>query len=260
MPLIRLALLLLLTAGRAPAEKPAVRVVSLAPSLTQTLHHLGAEECLAGVTAFCRARAEVPRVAGGVLADPEAVLGLSPDLVLCTAMTPTAARHQMAKLGLRVEVIETPTLASISAATQRVAELVGVAAEVKEFPRAAADGPSVALLFGADTGYSAGCGSHAHEILEAAGLRNVAAEASGPWPQLGEEFLLSKDPEILIIADYGGGKSEEILAKLQAHPVRRHLRAVQNGKVVVFPAGVLSVPGPDALGAGPRMRAAIDAL
>lgn len=260
MPSTRTALLLLLVAGQAPAETPAARVVSLAPSLTQVLHHLGAEECLAGVTAFCQAGEEVPRVPGGVLAEPEAVLQLAPDLVLCTAMTPAAARAQMAGLGLRVEVIETPTLASVSAATTRVAELVGLAAEARDFPRSPADGPSVALLFGAETGYSAGCGSHAHEILEAAGLRNVAADASGPWPQLGEEFLLSRDPEVLIIADYGGGDRGEILERLRAHPVRSRLRAVRDGKVVVFPAGVLSIPGPDALEAGPRLRAAIDAL
>ncbi|MEY3481643.1 MAG: Vitamin B12-binding protein, partial [Verrucomicrobiota bacterium] len=106
--------------------------------------------------------------------------------------------------------------------------------------------------------YSAGCGSHAHEILEAAGLRNIATEASGPWPQLGEEFLLEKDPDVLIIADYGGTRREEIVAKLRAHPVRKHLRAVRDGKVIVFPAAAFTVPGPDALAAAPKLRAAVD--
>jgi len=50
-----------------------------------------------------------------------------------------------------------------------------------------------------------------------------------------------------------------VLAKLRAHRVRKHLRAVREGKVVVFPAGVLSVPGPDALAAAPKLRAAIEA-
>ena len=254
----RLTLLLLVLACHSWAEDPARRVVSLAPSITQTVLHLGAQDRLVGVTSFCNANEEIARVPGGILAEPEAVLGLAPDLVLCTTMTPTATRQQMEKLGLRVEVIETPSLESIAAGTQRIAGLIGVAAKADAIPQVPADGPSVALLFGAETGYSAGCGSHAHEILEAAGLRTIAAEASGPWPQLGEEFLLEKDPEVLIIADYGGEKREDVLAKLRSHRVRKHLRAVREGKVVVFPAGVFSVPGPDALAAAPKLRAAID--
>lgn len=251
--LLLLALTCSLQAGDGPA-----RVVSLAPSITQTLRRLGAGDRLVAVTAFCDAPRNIPRVAGGIQADPEAVLALAPDLVLCTGMTPAGTRQQLADLGLRVEVIDTPTLESIRTATKRVAELLGVSADpADETPPHPHDGPTAALLFGADTGYSAGCGSHAHEILEAAGLRNIAAEAAGPWPQLGEEFLLEKDPEVLVIADYGKGKHEEILATLRAHPVRKHLRAVQNGKVIVFPAADLTVPGPDALAAAPKLRAAV---
>lgn len=258
MPPLFSVLLLLFLVCHLRAEDPARRVVSLAPSITQTVRHVGAEDRLVAVTSFCDTDEKIARVQGGILAEPEAVLGLAPDLVLCTTMTPAATRKQMSDLGLRVEVIETPTLESVREATRRVAALVGAAAPAEEILRAPANGPSVALLFGAETGYSAGCGSHAHEILEAAGLRNIAADASGPWPQLGEEFLLHKDPKVLIIADYNDSKREEILAKLRAHPVRRHLRAVQSGEVIVFPAGAFSVPGPEALAAAPALRAAID--
>ena len=258
MPALFTVILLLFLACQSKAGAPAVRVVSLAPSITQTVKHLGAENRLVGVTGFCEASDNIVRLPGGILAEPEAVLGLAPDLVLCTAMTPAATRNQMSKLGLRVEVIETPSLESIRAAMERVAVLIGVSAPTNKISAAPADGPSVALLFGADTGYSAGCGSHAHEILEAAGLRNIAAEASGPWPQLGEEFLLAKDPDILVIAEYGGTKREEILATLRAHPVRGHLRAVQNGKVIVFPAAALTVPGPEALAAAPKLREEVE--
>lgn len=255
----RIALLLLLPyplwAGAVPA-----RIVSLAPSITQTVRCLGAEDRLVAVTPFCDAPDRIARVPGGIVAEPEAVLGFAPDLVLSTKMTPEATRQQMKKLGLEVQVVDASSLESIRSETKRIADLLGVAASADETIAPAADGPTVALLFGADTGYSAGCGSHAHEILEAAGLRNIAADASGPWPQLGEEFLLEKDPEVLIVADYGGSKREEILAALRAHPVRRHLRAVRDGKVIVFPATAFTIPGPEALGAATKLRSAIDML
>ena len=255
---LRIVILLLILPCPLWAGSTPSKIVSLAPSITQTVRHLGAEGRLVAVTPFCDAPASIARVTGGISADPEAVLAFAPDLVLCTTMTPAAARQQMKDLGLRVEVVDAPSLAAIRAADQHIATILGVAASAYEIPARPHDGPTVALLFGAETGYSAGCGSYAHEILEEAGLRNIAAEASGPWPQLGEEFLLEKDPHVLVIADYGGSSREEIVAKLRAHPVRRHLRAVRDGKVIVFPAAAFTVPGPDALAAGPKLRAAVD--
>lgn len=248
------ALLLVAGTGVATGAGAPLRVVSLAPSLTETVRHLGAGDRLVAVTAFCDAPENIARVPGGILADPEAVLGFAPDLVLCTTMTPADTRRQLADLGLRVEAIDAPSLPAIRAATARVAALLGLPAPEDKIAIRRSKGASVALLFGADTGYSAGCGSHAHEILEAAGLRNIAAEAAGPWPQLGEEFLLDKDPDILVIADYDGVKRGEVLATLRAHPVRKHLRAVQSGNVIVFPAAAFTVPGPGALAAAAKLR------
>ena len=242
------------------AAEPPARVISLAPNLTQMVLTAGATDRLLAVTPFCEAPESVPRLPGGIQPEPEDVLGLAPDLVLVTSMTPLATRQQLERLGLRVEVIDAATLQDIGRAAQRIAQLLGrnepsvPAAPAGELRR------SAALLFGVDTGYSAGCGTHAHEILEAAGLRNIAADAGGPWPQLSEEFLLAADPEVIIVADYGGLQRDAVLETLQRHPVRRHLQAVRSGRIVVFPAPVFSVPGPAALEAGAKLRAEVEKL
>ena len=111
----------------ASAGSPA-RVVSLAPSLTQTVRHLGATDRLVAVTPFCEASEGIVRVAGGIQPEAEAVLGLAPDLVLATSMTPAATRQQLARLGLRVEVINADSLGGIREAQQKLADLLGVAA------------------------------------------------------------------------------------------------------------------------------------
>jgi iron complex transport system substrate-binding protein len=242
------------------AAAPPERIVSLAPNLTQMVVALGGGGSLAAVTPFCEAPEDIARLPGGIQPEAEAVLGLAPDLVLATSMTPSATREQLGRLGLRVEVIDTESLEGIRAAQRKMAGLLGVTAP--RLPEAAkpAPGRSVALLFGADTGYSAGCGTHAHEILEAAGLRNIAAEAGGPWPQLGEEFLLAADPDVIIVADYGQTDREGVLQTLRTHPVRKHLAAVRSGRIVVFPAPVFSVPGPAALEAGAALRAEVEKL
>ena len=240
-----------------PLPEPPHRIVSLAPNLTEMVTTLGAADRLAAVTPFCKAPSTIPRLPGGMLADPEAILGFSPDLVLCSPMTPEGTRRQLASLGLHVEVIATPSLEAIRSETQRMAALLGVKAPPMEISHAAAPGPTAALLFGADTGYSAARGSHAHEILEGAGWRNVAADAASPWPQLGEEFLLEKDPEILVIADSGGSRREDIMAALRRHPLRSHLRAVRSGHVIILPAEAFTVPGPSVLETASKLRAAL---
>jgi ABC-type Fe3+-hydroxamate transport system substrate-binding protein len=244
------------TGSAAPPE----RVVSLAPNLTEMVVGLGAAESLAAVTPFCRAPKNIARLPGGIQPEAEAVLGLAPDLVLATSMTPVATREQLTRLGARVEVIDADSLDGIRQAQQKLASLLEVTAPTLPEAGKPAPGRPVALLFGADTGYSAGCGTHAHEILEAAGFRNIAAEAGGPWPQLGEEFLLAADPDVIVVADYGAADRESVLRTLRAHPVRRHLAAVRAGRVVIFPAAVFSVPGPDALAAGEKLRAEVEKL
>ncbi len=69
--------------GARPAAPPR-RVVVLAPSLTDIVLAMGLGDRLAGVTRLDDAPevANLPRVGGFLDPNPEAVLGLSPDLVL----------------------------------------------------------------------------------------------------------------------------------------------------------------------------------
>jgi len=248
----------LLTVLPAAAGAAPQRVVSLAPNLTEMVTALGGDDRLAAVTPFCQAPEGVVRLPGGMQPEAEAVLGLGPDLVLATPMTPAKTRRQLGELGLRVEVVETDSLAGIRTGLERVAALLGRPVPPQADFAPASRRRTAVLLFGAETGYSAGGGTHAHEILEAAGLHNLAAAAGGPWPQLGEEFLLAADPEIVVVADYGSSGREDILRQWRAHPVRRHWQAVQAGHVVVFPAAALTVPGPAALRAAEELRAEVD--
>lgn len=250
---------LLAAAVAARAAAPA-RVVSLAPNLTDMVIHLGAGTSLAAVTPFCAAPESVPRVPGGMQPEAETVLALGPDLVLASSITPAPTLRQLRVLGIRTEVFETGSLGQIRGAEAKLAGLLGLPAPAGVAPADRPAAKSAVLLFGADTGYSAGCGTHAHEILAEAGLRNIAAQASGPWPQLGEEFLLASDPDVIIVADYGGAEKDALLALLRAHPVRGRLTAVRAGRVVVFPARAFSIPGPGALEAGQKLRAEVEKL
>lgn len=257
---ISAAVLLAATVMTPRADDAPQRIISLAPNLTQMVLAAGAEDRLIAVTPFCAASDQIPRLPGGMQPEAEQLLALQPDLVLATTITPATTRALLARLGLRVEVIETASLDGIRRAMTRIAKLLGTTPSSSPASSPAPAIRSAALLFGADTGYSAGCGTHAHELLEAAGLHNIAADVGGPWPQLGEEYLFAADPDVIIVADYGNSSRETVLATLQNHPVRRHLGAVRSGRIVIFPAPVFSVPGPAALEAGAELRAEVEKL
>ena len=240
---------------------PPQRVVCLAPSLTAMVTGLGCQSQLAAVTPFCEAPPSIARIRGGMEPEAESVLALDPDLVLATPLTPQGTLEQLRHLDLRVEQFDPKSLDQIRDTIRRIADLLGVAAPDDAPAKTAHDTPcSAVLLFGADTGYSAGEGTHANEILSAAGLRNIAAQTATPWPQLSEEFILSQDPDIVIVADYGSTTKSDVLAQLRNHPVRSQLRAVKAGKVVVLPAPAFSVPGPAALRAGESLRTEVEKL
>lgn len=253
-------LLLSAPAVLAQAANPPARIVSLAPNLTQMVLSLGAGSRLVAVTPFCDAPDAIPRLPGGIQPEAEAIVGLSPDLVLATPLTPAVIRTQLGNLGLRVEIVDATSLEGIRASISRLAGILGVPAPENPAPTRVPAGSTAVLLFGANTGYSAARGTHAHEILEAAGLRNIAGDATGPWPQLGDEVLFAADPDYIIVADYGETTVDEVLADLRSQPVRRHLAAVRSGRVIVFPAEAFSVPGPGALQAAKKLRDAMDKL
>jgi iron complex transport system substrate-binding protein len=64
---------------------PPVRIVSLAPSITEILYDLGLEDRIAAVTVFCdypkRAK-DKPKIGGFANPSLEAIISARPDLVL----------------------------------------------------------------------------------------------------------------------------------------------------------------------------------
>ncbi|MGL5637239.1 MAG: helical backbone metal receptor, partial [Bacteroidales bacterium] len=91
------------------ASKP-LRVISLGPSLTQSIYYMGAQIQLIGCTSYCHSakgdKKEV--VASAVKPNLEKIASLKPDLVLASGFTPVRDIETLRKLGIRVEVFRSP--------------------------------------------------------------------------------------------------------------------------------------------------------
>ena len=276
-PAAGLAAAILLVAagcGGSPAVPPKdratvpSRIVSMSPALTEVLFALGLGDRVVGVTTYCDYPPEarrLPKIGGYVDPSVEAVVALSPDLVL---VAPAAGNRDAAlairRLGIRLEVVRCETLEEAYAAIEQTARLCGVedkgvtlARAIRERVEATAarvrGAPPVPALFCVqlDPLVAAGRGTLPSELLELAGGRNlVSAER---YPRIGIESVLSAAPEAIVVTRMdapdpeGPGRVLDYWRRWPAIP------AVKNGRVFVIDATT-------ALRAGPRVAEAVENL
>ncbi|MBL8956688.1 MAG: ABC transporter substrate-binding protein [Myxococcaceae bacterium] len=220
--MISAALLLVLAAEPSvlrlgpPVRAKVERVVTLAPSLTDTVLQLGRGATLVGVSRFDEdpAVATLPRVGGFIDPSVETVVSLKPHLVV-VQMSPgnRQAVEKMASLGISVialpmtstrEVLEAVTvLGAALGAAEKASELVSAIEAVRSRVREAARGrqgpaPRVMLVYGFKPLVVAGPGSFAHELLLDVGAENVAGKAPNAYPVFSLERAVALQPDVVI--------------------------------------------------------------
>ncbi len=245
------------------ANEPVQRLVSLAPSITEVVYALDAEDRLVGRSKNC----DFPAVALAVesvgridMPNLEKIVLLDPDLVVMTNLTPVDVMRRLEDLGMRVVRLRADRLEDITEALRRLGALLGQNAEaewmVGLFAGALADltakgeaydgaAPRACVLYGCDAPYfSAGKGTFPSALLERAGFSNIAKAAPVAWPQLNLEWLIRQDPEAIFIAGYGEAESGELeLERLRSSALWNQVSAIRNGRVYFIGNNALSVPG-----------------
>lgn len=225
-----MALALLSVARPAPGAPPpagasARRIVSLAPSVTEILFALGAGDRVVAVSSTCDRPSEVaalPRVGTWVSPSVEAILALSPDLVVAV---PSPGNRdsvlRLRELGLRVEVVGESTLADAWDAMLRIGGWTGRETQARELVdrlhreldevRASVAGRKprrTLFVVGHEPLVVAGEGPFVGEILRLAGGENVAASTARPWPRLSIESVVALSPEVIVDAAMGSEAGE----------------------------------------------------
>ena len=232
------------------------RVISLAPSVTETIFALGAGDRLVGVSAHCDyppAARTITRVGTFVTPNIERIIATHPDVVIAVP-SPGNQRpvEGLRDLGLRVVVVDAHSVAELEAAIVTIGETVGRPVEARALvahieaqfdavrARVALAPPRrVLLLVGHSPLIAAGAGTVQDELIRRAGGVNVAASAGRGWPHLSIEFAIAAAPEVII--DTGmeaGGGSDTFWRAFPSLP------AVRDGRVSGFAGDALLRPGP----------------
>lgn len=190
------------------------RIVTLLPSLTESVCALGGCARLVGTDRFSNAPAQVqslPKLGGLEDAQVERIVSLKPDVVLAAPSARVIERLE--SLGLKVLVLDTKTHADVKRSLQQLGQLLEAPAEADAawlriqaaITDAAARVPAALrgqrVYFEVDaTPYAAGAGSFIGETLTRLGMGNIATPELGPFPRLNPEFVIKARPDIVIAA------------------------------------------------------------
>ena len=193
---------------------PPQRIVTLLPSLTESICALGGCARLVGVDRYSNwpdSIRHLPRLGGLEDAQVERIVALKPDVVLAAKSARVAERLQ--GLGLRVVLVESQTHADVKRSLVLLARLLGTPEAGErtwsgieaEFTRAAARVPPAArgrkVYFEvAPDPYAAGASSFIGETLAKLGLGNVVPPELGPFPRLNPEYVVRAQPDIVMAA------------------------------------------------------------
>ena len=237
-------------------DKPPQRVISLLPSLTESVCALNECRRLVATDRYSNWPASVgslPKAGGLDDTQVELIVSLRPDVVLLDRSARVTER--LAQLGIKTFVIETTAYADIARSLSLVAHVLGVpqrAAEVNEALRQEVDtiarealarrqGQPLSVYFEVDDSiFAAGEASFIGELLTRLGARNIVPAALGPFPKLNPEYVVRHNPDVIFI-------SQPQVRSLASRPGWAGLRAVRQQRICSMSAQTLDVvvrPGP----------------
>ena len=234
-------------------DKTPQRIVSLLPSLAESVCELGHCNRLVGVDRYSDFPASLktlPKVGGGLDPNLEAIVALRPDVVLMA--TSSRAAERLTALGIKVVALEPKTHADVQRVILKLGQVLevpdaqriwraidaGVSAAAQSLP---ASVKNTRVYFEVNQGpYAAGELSFIGETLTRLGVKNIVPAKLGPFPKLNPEFIVRANPDLIMI----GQRSVDGMAQ---RPGWSSIRALREQRVCIFPveqSNVLVRPGP----------------
>lgn len=238
------------------------RIVSIAPSITETLFALGLGDKVVGVTRYCNYPPEVLERVGkgeitviGGFIDPslEKIIELNPDLVIGHNLLNPEFVAKIEDAGIPIIIVKTSEtiegiyddIRLIGKACWAEEEASKLVEELKykisywEKQVEGVERVDVAEIAWVNPLWVAGNGTYINDVIEHAGGRNVFADRSG-WASISDEELVEKDPDYLIVPYRHG---EELIYD---GIMDMKERGLIHGEVIPIDPDIISRPGPRA--------------
>ncbi len=241
--------------GRTTTLKvPPQRIVSLAPSVTEILFAVGANEKLVGVTTHCNYPAEAAQIdqVGGFAASSislEKLVSVNPDLVLVTGTQHQTIIERIEGLDIPVIALVPESIADVARDIQMVGRLTGhkeqadqvvdvMNRRLEEIERKidpVRDAERVTVFFQVwdQPLMTATRKTFIGEMIERLHAVNVFAELKTSYPQISEEVFLRRNPEV-ILAQAHSNDETLLLNKIVQREKWSDVSAIRNHRVYLI--------------------------
>jgi iron complex transport system substrate-binding protein len=234
-------------------DKPPQRIVSLLPSLTESVCALGKCSALVGVDRFSnwpQSIRDLPKLGGMGDINIERIVQLKPDVVLLEKASPVIAR--LNGLGIKTFALDVKSMGDEERALQKLDLVLGTSESgrvwnqiQKEIMRAnkqlSTNGGNIRVYFEVNPApFAAGSTSFIGEILTQLDLVNIIPKSLGPFPKINPEFVVQAKPDIILL-------TESTATDIQKRPGWNSIPAVSKNRICVFTGNqndVLVRPGP----------------
>jgi iron complex transport system substrate-binding protein len=242
-----------------------MRIVSLAPSCTETAFALGLGDSVVGVTSWCDTPAEArskPQVGGFIGIDAAKVLDLKPDLVLASSTTlgdQAKKLQQVRDAGVDVHVSYPSTVAGILEDVLRLGLRTGRHKEASELidamraqieailDKVPANAAPVKVYYEEwpDPLMTVSDGIWIHDMIGLAGGTNVFAGAGVEEPLIQAQDVVQRAPEVMVVGWCGClGKKPHSPEEVLGRPGWRDIPAAKAGRVHFVDDTFFTRPGP----------------
>ena len=234
-------------------DKPPQRIISLLPSLTESVCALGKCSVLVGVDRFSNFPKSVdalPRLGGIADANIEGIVRLKPDLVLLEKSSPLIARLQ--SLGISVMAFDVQSMTDVQRTLRQLDAVLGstesgavwerIQLDIARASRALSPSQKAARVYFEinPAPFAAGKTSFIGELLDRLGMQNIATEKMGAYPKINPEFVVQSRPDLIMT-------TEASPKQLAQRPGWKSIPAIEANRICFFSAAhadVLVRPGP----------------
>lgn len=229
-----------------------LRIVSLAPNVTEMIYALGSGDNLVGRTDYCDYPEQAQSVQSiGTLWDPnmETILALDADIAIASSIVDPSFIESLNKAGIKAyQFYEEDSFEGTYTLIEKVAQVIGKQAEgekiISEMKARAEEirkitsmvnmrRSAVFIIGYGDWGdYAATGDTFLDGVIEAAGGVNAAKDGVA-W-SISKELLLEKNPDVILLSGNQGSDPEEEISIFTRLEPYNHLSACKNGKVYVI--------------------------
>jgi iron complex transport system substrate-binding protein len=240
-------------------DRVARRVVSLAPSITESLFAIGAGEQIVGVTEYCNyppAAQSIARIGGMVNPNTEAIVALRPDVII---MSMEGNLRQdftaLTSLGIPVYVTNPRTLKDIHRSLAALGQLTGRTARAESLihsldrrerailTRKVGSEPGVVFLVSLQPLIAVGAKTFINELLTGAHARNIAGSTAVTYPMISREYVIAANPDVILLTS---DLLSDVSQLTTFFPEWAKLSAVRTRRIFRMDADIVSRPGPRA--------------